>query len=44
MGFFFANQYFSLQISIFLYNMPMTVKIHPSWKEALKDEFEKPYW
>ncbi len=22
----------------------MTVKIHPSWKEALKDEFEKPYW
>jgi hypothetical protein len=35
---------FSLQISIFLYNIPMTVKIHPSWKEALKDEFEKPYW
>ena len=22
----------------------MTVKIHPSWQQALAREFEKPYW
>jgi uracil-DNA glycosylase len=35
---------YSLLVKVFSPNLRMDVKIEPSWKEILKDEFSKPYF